>query len=128
MGEFEMYEALLGTMSFSMATGQYLMSMFTGYLLIAFFVGDRLTSFQTGFVNSVFTVMYLSTAWSLRNAIERVGYFIVRLEDSGSEIPITRTMALSGADGGGELSIFISVILVLGCLLFMWSVRHPKAE
>lgn len=128
MGESELYEAILGTMDYSMVTGQYLMTMLTGYLLIAFFVGDRLTFFQVSFVNAVFVVMYLAAAWSLRNAIERVGYFVVQLEESGSEIPVTRTMALSGADGGGELSIVISSALVVGCLFFMWSVRHPKKE
>ncbi len=126
MNEFEMYQSLLGTMTNALVQSQYLMSMFTGYLLIAFFIGERLSFFQVSFANSVFVVMYLSVAWSLRDTIDKAGYFIVRFEESGSDIPMSRTMALSGADGGGALALGISVVLVLGCLYFMWTVRHPK--
>ena len=126
MNEFEIYQSFLGSLNIALVQSQYLMSMLTGYLLIAFFIGERLSFFQVSFVNSVFVAMYLSVAWSLRGAIIRSGYFAVQLEESGSDIPITRTMALSGADGGGEFALGISVVLVLGCLYFMWSVRHPK--
>jgi hypothetical protein len=127
MSEFEAYQALSMTSDLAMSYSQYLLSALTGYLLIAFFIGASLTRFQVSFVNILFVLLYGSVSGSLAGVIKRVGYFSAKLGDMKSEIPVDTIAFSSANEAGGVTAITISVLLMVGCLVFMWDVRHRKS-
>jgi hypothetical protein len=122
MTEFEAFEALRIETAFALSVGEQSITLFTGYLLIAFFIGSKLTFFQVSFVNVVFSMMYLSSSLAIIGSMPVVYHLAERLDATGSEIPITASMA------NPAIAITIISLMYLGALFFMWSVRHPKAE
>lgn len=111
MTEFEVFEALRMEANFALAVGEQSITLLSGYLLIAFFIGSKLTFFQVSFVNLVFSMMYISSSISIISAMPTLNHFAERLIATGSEIAT------------------ITVLLMfVGALYFMWTVRHPKPE
>lgn len=94
------------------------MSIVTAYVITAFAAGDRLTTFQQAIVNVLFL---LSTSVVGLLAILTFRRFYVHA--IAAETPVARLD--SPVDFTIPL-IIIFVTLVLGAIIFMWSVRHPK--
>lgn len=60
---------------------------------------------------------------------KRVQLLNLKLLDSGSDM--AALSVISAADGGtgtGWPAYVTGGLIALGCLIFMWSVRHPKKE
>jgi hypothetical protein len=96
------------------------MSIVTAYVITAFAAGDRLTRFQQAIVNILFL---LSTSVVGLLAILTFRRFYVHAIATETPVvtlntPVDFTVPL----------IVIFVVLVLGAIVFMWSVRHPKRE
>jgi hypothetical protein len=100
------------------------LSVLFAYLIVAYTTGKSLTRYQVAFINFVFILMASLGTFSQMNNLVVIGEWGVEL---------TR---LRGVEGMREemtfvaksVFILIRVFLVLGALVFMWQVRHPKTE
>jgi len=105
-------------------TGVYF-TVLTGYLIVAYTVGIKLTKYQVSFINIVFLLYSLMSAANFSTMIIR------NLVMSGKLSSLTGTSRLVGDEGSAaivSLFILMRVLLVIGAIIFMWQVRHPKAE
>ena len=106
------------------ATGVYF-SILTAYLLVAYFAGDKLTKYQVAFINLVFIFYNLVAAINLFSMVR------VRLDLSERLLEMSGEARLFSHEAGIVIiSVFVlmRLMLVLGALVFMWQVRHPKAD
>ncbi|MEP1471754.1 MAG: hypothetical protein ABJK25_12335 [Halieaceae bacterium] len=100
----------------------------TGYLLIAYVIGRDLNFFQVSFVNIVFLVLAGSTIDSSVSSHAVVGNLMEELYQQNADF------ALRVGYGRTEMPIVawlrpaVSMVVTLGALFFMWSVRHPKTK
>ena len=122
MTELEAFQALRIEAAFALSIGEQSITIFTGYLLIAFFIGSKLTFFQVSFVSLVFSMMYISSSISIVSAMPTLNHFAERLIATGSEIPMTTVVA------SPEMATITVLLMFVGALYFMWTVRHPKTE
>ena len=109
----------------ALAMNEYNLATLTGYLLIAYFIGANLTLFQVSFVNFVFLLTRLAGYLSLQGVLKRTEYFQQQVVDADPDIPVGQ-LALGGYGGAVQTTLFVAI--TLGCLVFMWQVRHPKTE
>ena len=119
MTEGELYAALEQATATAASFSDSSVVVLTGYLLIAFFVGDKLTRFQAVFASIMFVGLYLSYQISIWGQLSRMGHFNFELSRLGSDIPLDRVYP--------HFSPLISLLLALGALYFMWSVRHSRS-
>ena len=94
------------------------------YATVAYLVGSQLTKLQVSALN----VLYICAI-----IVNRVANFRDMQIQRGykEELAQLRQVAeLPGEFGlpGFELALAMNIIMVLASLIFMWSVRHPKAE
>lgn len=120
MTEAELYASLEQATATAASFSDSSVVVLTGYLLIAFFVGDRLSRFQTSFASLMFVSLYISYQVSIWGQLNRMGHFNYELARLGSEIPTDRIYP--------HFSPVISMLLAIGALYFMWSVRRPKSQ
>lgn len=119
MSEYELTDLAAIAMGNFLTTFTIFMSIITAYAITAFVVGARLTKVQFSVVNACFllsssTIGYLS--------ILIFGTFLRRARAADS---------MGGSDIGPVVNFtwyvaIIYVLLTLGCIVFMWNVRHPS--
>jgi len=109
----------------ALAVTEYNLAVLTGYLLIAYFIGASLTLFQVSFVNFLFVLTRIAAYFSLQGILERTEHFQQQVFDADPNIPMG-TLATGGYGGVAQTVLFVAV--TIGCLVFMWQVRHPKTE
>ena len=126
MSEYELIDALDAAMSQVWASSHYLTTLITGYLLIAYFLGKQLTTFQVSFLNVVFLSTYVPTIYAIPGHVERVAYLSEQLRDINSDYPYQTIMTTLGLAVPG--TYLLGAMLVSGCFIFMWSIRHPKQK
>jgi hypothetical protein len=128
MTEYELIDAANSTASQAMAATQYALSIVTGYLLIAHFMGRKLTLFQVSFVNGIFILMHTVVMFALVAHAKRVQVLLLKLSESGSDVAVFATLLMApDRQPSGLVAYVIGGLITLGCLIFMWQVRHPKA-
>ena len=124
MTEHEIADLLNGTNSNIIAAQAVFLTILSAYLVVAYSVGRSLAAYQVGFINFAFILMMfvgfntqlaqLAVAYAyadelaiLRDSMERI-----RTEDQAVRIVFSD----------------MRLVLVIGALMFMWQVRHPKKE
>jgi hypothetical protein len=128
MNEYQLVDALNSTMAQSWTISQYGLSILTGYLLIAHFIGRKLTFFQVSFVNCVFLLMHILVVVSNIEVAKRVYLLSNKLQESGSDLGVQSLIeAVDSGTGPGWPAYLTGGLIGVGCLVFMWSVRHPRA-
>ena len=129
MDEYQLIDAMNSTMAQAWTISQYGLSIMTGYLLIAHFIGRKLTFFQVSFVNVVFLIMHTLAIASNIGIANRIQLLNVKLQAAGSDMALQSVIsAVDGGTGTGWPAYLLGGLLTFGCLIFMWSVRHPKKE
>lgn len=106
------------------ATGVYF-SVLTAYLLVAYVAGLKLTRYQVAFINTVFLFYNVVAASNIAVMTQtRIALTQRLLDMSGQE------RMVSDEASAALMSVFIlmRIMLVLGAVVFMWQVRHPKTE
>jgi uncharacterized membrane protein len=101
-----------------------LFTMISGYMVVAYVAGLSLTTFQVSLANTVYVVgclfMVFSNYSHVRDAIvarQQAVSMVAEISSGVGFMPATWA-AISGA-------IYCS--FVIGSLVFMWQVRHPKS-
>jgi hypothetical protein len=97
----------------------------SGYLVVAYTVGKNLLRNQVTFVNFLFIVSTFMASTGVITAF-RDGMIAYRkgadkIEEMTAISAGLETVYLTAVVG-------LNILIVLGCLKFMWDVRHPKAE
>ena len=129
MTEYELIDALNSTIAQAFSISQYSLSIVTGYLLIVHFIGRSLTVFQISFVNTVFLIMQYLTITSLVGISRRTQMINIRLvEQYGSEDFLLLTTANEQGEVVSWPPFLAGGLITLGCLVFMWQVRHSKGK
>ena len=109
----------------ALAITEYNLATITGYLLIAYFIGANLTLFQVSFVNFLFVLSRIAAYFSLQGILERTQHFQQQIVDADPNVPVG-ALATGGYGSVAQTVLFTAV--TVGCLVFMWQVRHPKTE
>jgi hypothetical protein len=104
--------------------GLYL-TLTSAYLIAAFVAGKKLSSGQVTLVNTSFLVVtilnLLSQGTALRSALFAYGKASTEIEG----LPVIPAFAQGSAPA---VTIMICAGITVGCLKFMWDIRHPKTD
>jgi len=116
-------------MSQAFSVSQYGLTIVTGYLLIAHFIGRDLSRFQAGFVNLVFIIMQALTLMSLDGVSRRVQELLTRLNDMDPLLAASPVTAINSTGQAVPWPVYLAgSLMTIGCLIFMWTVRHPNTK
>ena len=122
MTEYEVTDLLTNMINGGTPVLAVFITIVSGYLIVAWLVGQKLTGAQVTLINMVFIVFapMMIFAWVARFRAA------LRLQEKLRSINSETYGVLSG-----ELIAAVAVtllILVVGCVKFMWDVRHPKTQ
>ena len=129
MSGSEWFEAYTNASSNGLTALAILLTLVSGYMVIAYLVGEKLTQIQVLLVNMVYIASGLSvltsnygsvldSATARAEAAQRLEELRSIATPVGEAIPETYAIIVA---------IVNSLFLVIS-LVFMWQVRHPKAE
>jgi hypothetical protein len=122
MTEYELSDLINGISS-NIVQGQAVyLTMITAYLAVAYSVGSKLTRFQVSFVNFVYILFGLVGLQSQLYNIDQVYYWGAQLMELRGKPPTP------AENVSAWLFIFVRLVMLIGSLLFMWQVRHPKTK
>ena len=125
MTEYEIMDVIgVNTGNLMTGSGIYFTAL-TAYLVVAYAVGRDLTRFQVGFINVVFILMNLMSALNFTTLIIR------NLEMAGKITALTgsgRIMDEGESFVIVSLFVLMRLLMVIGAIVFMWQVRHPKTN
>lgn len=102
-----------------------LFSMVSGYMAVAYLVGKSLTGFQVALASAIYTtgclLMVFSNYSYVREAIVARQEAVQLIAEMPSGVGLSPDLwaSITGA-------IYLSFLV--GSLVFMWQVRHPKTE
>ena len=120
MSEYELAELTTGAMGNFLTSFTIFVSIVTAYAITAFVAGARLSNIQASVVNACFLVS--SSVIGLLSVLI-FGVFLRRAqalaEMSGTAVgPVNFTWFVAG----------LYIALTVGCLVFMWNIRHPSRD
>lgn len=123
MSVYEWMELTQLAASNSIACVAILITVVFAYLVAAYVVGDKLTSSQIIMINSLFLIVSFWLVFCivafLTSAVNSA--FVARgMSEEVAGAYLSRNMPV----GVAVMDLFI----IVGCLKFMWDIRHPKAE
>lgn len=120
MTMYEMADYTNSLLDTFLTTFTIFMSIVTAYVITAFAAGDRLTRFQQAIVNVLFL---LSTS-----VVGLLSVLVFRRFYSHALIAQTPVKSLAAPIDFTIPLMLIFIVLVLGAITFMWSVRNPKVD
>ena len=92
------------------------------YLVVAYRAGKQLTTLQVSIINVAF-LLFCGQALMAALVEWQYGDNLVRTADQGGVGVMIEPLAHTGL-----VMTIVSVVALGACLLFMWSVRHPKTQ
>jgi hypothetical protein len=124
MAEYEIFDLINGVNSNIFAGQAIFLTTLSAYLVVAYSVGKALTPYQVGFINVVFLLM-MFVGFNAQIALLGLVYGL-------SEQLASVTSYADGPSTTAEVVriVFtgIRLVMVVGAIVFMWQVRHPKTE
>jgi hypothetical protein len=124
MTEYEIADLLNGVNSNITAGQAVFLSVLSAYLVVAYSVGKNLTTYQVSFINFVFILMMFvgfNAQAELLETAYAYGYQLDSLRPGAEAMDTT-------AEAVKIVFMVMRAVLVVGALVFMWQVRHPKTE
>jgi hypothetical protein len=125
MTEYEMAELVNSGIANMLAGQAIYFTQLGSYLLVAWFVGAKLTRFQAAFLSILFLVLTFAGMSNFLTLLLKNFALLEQLREMGS---ITAVRQVSEAEVISSVFVGFRVIIAVAALLFMWQVRHPKAE
>jgi len=121
MTEYEIIDVINNTTSNMLAAQALFITVVSAYVLVAYSVGKDLTPYQVSFVNIGFLLFVLI---SIQSALGLTGQISLHVEKLNEFREVeAASIALTTA-----FLVGVRAILILGALIFMWQVRHPKTK
>jgi len=126
MTEYEAAEVLNGVVANSLSAQAIFFTALSAYLAVAYTVGRQLTRYQVIFVNMVFLLMFLNMTVNQYGLFQGATHYVQVVEGTraGELDPIPNVPESANV----AMFLVIRLLLLLGALTFMWSVRHPNKE
>jgi hypothetical protein len=126
MNEYEAAEILNGVVANTLSAQAMFFTALSAYLAVAYSVGKQLSRYQVLFVNVLFILIFVNQSANQYGLFQAAVHYVDVVETARSSAidPIPNISRNVNA------LMFLSIrsLLLLGALLFMWSVRHPKSE
>jgi hypothetical protein len=121
VSEYELADLTVNALSNFLTTFTIFMSIITAYAIAAFVAGTRFTRIQVSVINICFllssSVMGILSVLVFANFLRRAQSLIDIGSSEGSTV-VNLTWYIAG----------LYLLLTLGCIVFMWNVRHPSQE
>jgi hypothetical protein len=126
MNEYEAAEVLNGVVANTFSAQAIFFTALSAYLAVAYAVGKQLTRYQVIFINVVFLLIFLNMSVNQYGLFQAATYYVQVVEGArtGDIDPVPNIPNSVNA----LMFLSIRLMLLLGALTFMWSVRHPKHE
>ena len=122
MTEYELLDLMFNAINGATAVIGIIVTIISGYLIVAWTVGEKLTRAQVTMLNLLFLCTAPMMIWGW------LGRYLVAwdLQNILLELnpQITERVSMYVIIG----SPFVSSMLIIGSLKFMWDIRHPKAK
>lgn len=122
MTEYELADLMGAASSDSLVFIPIIVSMISAYLLVAWLIGAKLSLSQVSLVNSLFLIFsgIMGSSWLVRINLT-LSYQHELLALNPERVTLVRPWLVPSVTVAATL-------LILGCLKFMWDIRHPKNE
>jgi len=118
MTEHELWElVILSQANIASLLGLYLTAA-SGYLVVSYLIGNKLTRMQTSLVTGLFVVFGMITTFAVNVNLIRAG-FLMDFTDFTYRPPLSPAVPI--------MPLIVTPFLaigIIGCLKFMWDVRH----
>jgi hypothetical protein len=125
MSEYELVDLMRSGVA-NMFTGQGIyFTQLASYLLVAYLVGDKLTTFQVTFLNFAFVLFTLTGMSGFLALMFSNLELRNRLSEMGSSMIV---MDASLSSGAVYSFIYFRCLILIGALILIWQVRHPKTQ
>jgi hypothetical protein len=92
----------------------------SGYLIVAYLVGEKLARSQLWFINAIFVLTMVVVSFAIHYYIDNAQMYVKaarELGDQGGPVPPTYQSVV-------VITYLIDAFILIGCLKFMWDVRH----
>jgi hypothetical protein len=122
MNEYELTDAIATYTSLTYMNDAAFIAITSAYVAVAYMVGDKLSRFQVSFITFLFLGLQIPSAVAIGGYLSRILSLIERLDGLDARGTITP----------GDDTVITSIYLlfrcfaVIGCMIFMWQIRHPK--
>ena len=123
MTEYEIVDVINNTTSNMLAAQALFITVISAYVVVAYSVGKDLTSYQVSFVNFGFLLFVLISIQSALGLTGMISFHVEKLNEYREVEVKAASLALTTA-----FLVGVRAILIIGALIFMWQVRHPKTE
>ena len=121
---YEVGDLLNSTSSNIIAAQAVFFTIITAYLVVAYSVGKSLTTYQVAFINLAFLV---ATATGVMGVVANVS--LIAEYNSVRRGLIEEQRVPEVLDTAWVITFTaVRVVLILGALVFMWQVRHPRTK
>lgn len=117
------FELAQGAMSNAAAFFAIFWTLVSGYLFIAYSIGKLLQKGHVIFINLLFLIS--TTMSSLASTMASKNGLLAMRQASASFDEVT-TLTPNQASVALTIAAVANIAVVLGCLKFMWDMRHPK--
>lgn len=124
MNEYQTGDLLYNVVSNIIADQTVYITMLSAYLVVAYTVGSKLTRYQVAFINFVFIVYtFIGILAQMAMLHTAIHYGDDMAEFRGE----SRIFSTTGEVARWAM-IVIRLAMSVGALVFMWQVRHTKAD
>jgi hypothetical protein len=114
-----------GAMSNAAAFFAIFWTLVSGYLFIAYSIGEKLLKAHVIFINLLFLV---STSMSTLASLVASTNGLLAIRQAETTIGEVTALSANQANTVLIISAVVNLAVVLGCLKFMWDMRHPKDQ
>ena len=122
MTEYELLDALNGLISNTYAAQAFFVTIVSAYVVTAYTAGSKLSVFQAGYISLIFVVLSVTITLPFTDMQLELFAYAAKLDE-------VRGYSVGGENKPGSVVWIITVIrilMVVGALAFMWSVRRTK--
>jgi len=125
MTEYEMTDIIMSRYAQMTEQASLYFALVSGYLIAAYVVGSRLTRLQVTVINTLYCLWTVGILAGYINTVNDT----IKLEQAIRSVRVTRTAVnISDSTSAAYSFAIVQAIGIIASLVFMWSVRHPKAE
>ena len=125
MTEYEIVDLLRSGVANMLAGQAIYFTQLGSYLLVAYLIGSKLTRFQVTFLSLLLIILSFTGMSGFLATLNSNFDLRDRLVDMGSsQVSVSTEMSTAAS----YTFVVFRVLILLGALMFMWQVRHPKAE
>ena len=126
MNEHDAMEVVNGAVANTLSAQAIFFTVLSAYLAVAYTIGNKLTKYQVAFVNMLFLIAFFNLTANQLTLMESTIYYVQLAIEARGAIEAS----ISGVSPKMNMLMFFSIrfLMLVGAILFMWQVRHPKTE